>query len=123
MRALERARALVRTNYGRRDGWSIEFRGVTVGELEDPKRVELFWDSYAVRFTAPSRNAVLVDDELWKRGAFVFRNRRTGEVAPHAFCSGPPPFIRDGRVVMRGLYLVPSSLLERACLCVLDLLR
>jgi hypothetical protein len=122
MRALDRARSLLRSNFGRRDGWFVEFRGAVVGELEEAERVEQFWDSYVVRCAPDSTDLLLRNDDLWNRCAFIFRNRRTHESARHAFPGRGAPFVRDGRVHMRGLYLVPESALERACLEVLEFL-
>ena len=115
MRALDRARSLLRSNFGRNDGWYVELDGAVVGELEDPVWVDMFWHSYSLRCVAAEHRLALQEDELWNRCAFVFRNRRTKEIPPWAFAGGSPK-VRDGRVTMRGLYLAPTSVLERACL-------
>ena len=120
MRALGRARSLLRSDFGRRDGWYIELAGAVIGELEDPLWVDMFWDSYSLRRIAAEYRFALLDDELWHSGALVFRNRRTKEIARWAFAGGSP-VVRNGRVTMRGLYLVPTSMLERACLHALEL--
>lgn len=111
--SLARARYLVRSNFGRDDGWYIELDGNLVGELSDARWSDMFWDSYAVTEHPISESSALRDDTLWSHCKFTFRNRSTGEVVATAFCGGTPPFIRDGRVLMRALYLPPSSLVER----------
>lgn len=115
METFQRARSLLLSDFGRKDEWEIELKGAVVGVLDDPKRVELFWYSYAVRGT-PLRGTVLRDDDAWRGGVFAFRNRRTGELAHSAFCGGEAPFVRDGRVLVRGLALRPGSMAERVVL-------
>ncbi|HEX3657442.1 MAG TPA: hypothetical protein VHV55_16755 [Pirellulales bacterium] len=118
-----RARSLVESNYGRDDGWHIELDGVTVGELTDPRGHDMFWDSYLTHAADDAQAAILANDEIWMECRFRFRNRKTGAYAPAAHCGGKAPFVRDGRVVMRGLYLIPLSRLEAILVKLLSLLR
>jgi hypothetical protein len=109
-----RARFLVDSDYGRRAGWYVEFDGQVVGELSDPRFEDHFWYSYAA--SEPKGDyrttSLMGNDTLWDACRFSFRNRVTGEVAPRAFAGGVRPFVRDGRVLMRGLCLEPSSRTE-----------
>jgi hypothetical protein len=114
MRSSQRARYLLESAFGRRDGWYVEFEGEVVGELTDPRFADMFWVSYAVHRPNGGRAAVLDDDTLWNDCRFVFRSRRTGEQAKNAFAWGVRPTIQHGRVAMRGLYLTEHSYLERA---------
>ncbi len=106
--SLSRARFLVLSNFGRASGWYIELDGKRVGELVDPQWADMFWDSYTVR----AWSDVLRDDTLWNDCRLSFWSQQTGERVTGAFAGGSPPFIRDNRVGMRGLYLTPSSRLE-----------
>jgi hypothetical protein len=112
MRSYRRASNLLESEGGRRDGWHIELDGRVVGALDDPQWVQMFWYTYAVKGDLLAAGSPLRNNDLWARCRFVFRSRRTGD-APHAFCGGRPPFIREGRVLMRGLYLVPKTVRER----------
>ena len=120
MRALDRARSLLRSRFGRADGWFVELDGNVLAELDDPQWVDMFWCSYAVHVRAPEHEPTVYSDEAWNACTFVLRNRRTREIAPNAFAGGTP-VIRDGRVTMRGLDLAPASPLEEVCVRVLDL--
>lgn len=120
---LERARLLVDSDYGREAGWDIELDGHVVGELSDPQWVDMFWYSYAVTEVSGSDGASspIANDTLWNECRFCFRSRATGEVALHAFPGGSPPFVHDGRVLIRALYLVPSSRVESMLVWILSL--
>ncbi len=111
--SLRRAKLLVQSEFGRRYGWFIELDGEVVGELSDCRFDDMFWDSYAVAardgITAES---AIQNEENWLELRFVFRNRVLGEIAERPIPGGRPPVVRDGRVRMRGLYVVPSSRLE-----------
>jgi hypothetical protein len=82
----------------------------------------MFWDSYAVTGTTDADPSPISDDAMWSDCRFVFRNRRTGDVVTTAFCGGKPPFIRDGRVLVRSLHLEASTPMERFCLRIVSLL-
>lgn len=101
-------------NGGRGHGWTIELDGRVVGALDEPTWVDMFWYSYAVRGDLVSPCAPLLDDDLWGRCRFTFRNRASSEIAANAFCGGRAPFVQHGRVLMRALYVPYPSMLRRA---------
>lgn len=103
-----RARQLAQSNYGRNFGWYVEFEGKVIGELVDPRSEEMFWDSYRVICTDASSEAALRDNSHWNECRFRYRNKVLGEYA-NGFCGGSQPFIRDQRILMRGLYLLPEN--------------
>lgn len=109
VRALERAQRLLNSGYGRNDGWDIELDGRVVGQLSDPRFEDMFWFSYAV--TAENEGggdaSPIADYTLWGQCRFRFRSQASGTVALHPFPGGGPPFVRDGRVLMRALYVMP----------------
>jgi hypothetical protein len=119
MRSLVRARHLLASNYGRDDGWSVELDGRSVGELSDARFEEMFWDSYAV---SAAHDSPIFDDASWNACRFDFRNRRTGDVVTTAFVGGAAPFIRHGRVHIRGLHLKDETSAERLWLRMLSLI-
>lgn len=120
--AYARASYLVRSDFGRVDGWYIELDGRVIGDLADPFWADQFWHSYTVTTKSQDDDALIRDDRLWSEGRFTFRSRRTGETVVHAFCGGAPPFVREGRVLMRRLYLLPNSRVENLWLTLFQLL-
>ncbi len=106
--ALHRARWLTRSNFGRNDGWFVELDGRVVGELDDPRWEDMFWYSYAVRRVG-GPGSPLDDDALWSECRFSFRSRTCGERVDGVLVGGTPPFVHSNRVLLRGLYLQPSS--------------
>lgn len=118
--ALARARQLVASNYGRKFGWYIELHGVVVGELEYLSS-EQFWATYRVRASSAATAAITHDDSRWFRVKYCYRNRvLDGYADSTAYCGGPP-FVQEGMVMMRGLYLSPNSWLESFFVTMLDL--
>lgn len=113
---LRRAHRLACSNYGRDYGWYAEYQGRVVGELTDARWEDMFWDSYAVTPASREAEPVFIDDDLWERCQFRFRNKEMNEYAENAFCAGTAPFIRNGRIFMRGLFLLPNSFLEAAAM-------
>lgn len=90
----------------RRCGWTIELDGQAVGELDQPVQDDMFWVSYRVQ--APPDSPVW-EDELWNHAHFTFRSKANGQRVTGAFAGGSPPFVRDGRITMRALYLPSGS--------------
>ena len=122
MRSWRRARDLLVSNYGRADGWHVELDDRRVAELTGVNFEDVFWDSYEVSANTYDDASQIRDDRLWAASRFVFRSRRTGELVATAFCGGTPPFIRNGRVRIRGLYLSAHTVAQRVCLRILKIL-
>lgn len=118
---LGRARWLISSDLGRDDGWTVELDGRVVGELHNPRWEDMFWYSYAVRRLGES-DSPLDDDALWNECRFSFRSRTSGERVDRALVGGTSPYVQSDRVLMRGLYLEPSSLVERGLLFLRDVL-
>jgi hypothetical protein len=116
---LRRAHQLICSNYGREYGWYAEYQGRVIGELTDPRWEDMFWHSYAAAPADREAEPVFFDDDLWNRCQFRFRNKVLNEYAENAFCGGTAPFICNGRILMRCLYLLPKSLLEVAAMRVI----
>lgn len=87
--------------------WTIALDGNALGVLDDPRWEEMFWCSLSVQGDLRA-NAPLRNDQLWAACRFEFRCRCCDAVAPNALCGGSPPFVRSGRVLMRGL-VVPAA--------------
>jgi hypothetical protein len=105
----ERCRLLAESDYGRNLGWYIEYEGQVVGTLDECQWCEMFWDWYRVAPTPGVGDETLRNDTLWNECRFRFRNRRMNEYAAYPFCGGKPPFVSDGKITMRGLYLLPHN--------------
>jgi hypothetical protein len=105
-----RRRLLRESDWGRRFGWAVEFRGRPVAHLVDPEwdSDRQFWHHYRLVPVAedPEERRAVTTPEFWEAqlSELVYRNLKLGEVAPNAF---PKPGVFDaaGRVWMRGLYL------------------
>ena len=82
--------------------WDVNLDGRRVAVLSDPRQLDMFWRSFAIAAVDGDRS--IDDDDVWEQCRFEFRERATGNLAPHAFAGGGVPFVVDGRVVMRGLY-------------------
>ena len=86
--------------------WDVELEGRRVGELSARRRLDMFWWSYAIR--ALEADPSIEDDELWNSCRFDFREERTGTLTTEAFAGGRPPYVVDGRVIIRGLHPSPA---------------
>ncbi len=95
--------------------WMIELDGEVLGLLDDPQCEDMFWRSYALHGDL-SHDAPLGNDRLWADCRFDFLCMCCGALAPNAFCGGKPPFVRRGRILMRGL-LVPAPVTRRRGIC------
>jgi hypothetical protein len=106
-------------DYGRDFGWFVEKDDRRVASLADARFEDMFWYSYAVEplsESAAEREAVFTA-EFWAQTGIVYRNRATGEVAPHAFSGGPTPTEERPRILMRALLSSQQpTVLERALL-------
>jgi hypothetical protein len=104
-----RTKLLAESNYGRDFGWYIEYEGAVIGELDECKWCDMFWDRYCVTPSSGVGETLIRNDDLWNECRFHFRNRRLDEYPLNAFCGGTPPFVDDGKITMRALYLLPEN--------------
>jgi len=103
---------LLRSNLGRQFGWYIEFNGLIVGELRNPSYHDMYWDSYDVVPTDDAGNKILTDDQHWLDGTLQFRNKNIDEYAFTAIAADTHPVVKNSKVLMRSLYLMPNGRLE-----------
>jgi hypothetical protein len=87
-------------------GWFVERDGRSVALLTEPQLVDMFWYAWKLEplVEDPAGSAAILSREYWDweflpRTHFRSREYRT---LTDAFWSGDP--VRDGRLVMRGLY-------------------
>jgi hypothetical protein len=97
------------THNGRDAGWLIERRGDVIAVLTDPRREEMFWDSYRLEIVTgdPEPRERLQTSGFWavaESEGLVWRSREFGEVADGAF-PALSPFPEPGRLTKRRLYL------------------
>ena len=64
---LKRARQLVHSDYGRDFGWFVEYENRVVGELDDRRWGDMFWDTYRITPASRDAEAILLNDDLWNR--------------------------------------------------------
>jgi hypothetical protein len=98
--------ALRKSKYGRDHGWFIELDGQRVGELVDWQFEDMFWCSYRVIAADDAGKDIVFRDDLWNASRFRFKNKQLTVYARHPFSGGG---VIDGRVNMRGLYLLPAD--------------
>ena len=97
------------SEHGRGRGWFVERRGEVVAVLTQPRREEMFWDSYRMEIVTqdPELRQRLLTKGFWDGAegeGLVWRSREFGEVAEDAYPS-LSPFPEPGRLTVRGLYL------------------
>ncbi len=95
---------LRKSNFGRLDGWYIEYQGETIGELVDYRWNDMFWDSYRL---IPKEDdhckELLRRDDLWLSWAFQYVNKRTLIRVDHAIPPSEAP--KGERISIGHLYL------------------
>lgn len=107
-----RAKALVATNSGQRDGWRLNLDGEHVGDLIAPLYVEMFWVSYELIPASDQAEGLLRLDATWKKLRFWSKAMKEyAEGSPFPGGAGMAP--TQPRFSMRGLYLIPRSPWER----------
>ncbi len=113
-----RAKLLAASNFGRKFGWYVVFEGAIIGELDDYRPEDMFWDSYKVTPRSEANAPVLLDPELWLACRFRFQSIVMNDFVDGALCAGSAAqdLRTNGRVVMRGLYLVARTPIEKECL-------
>ena len=96
------------TNCGRDCGWEIVRHGKTIAILTEPRREEMFWDSYRMDIIDdPELREEMLTKEFWARAeseGLSWRSREFGDVAEFAV-PALSPFSEQGRLMMRSLYL------------------
>ncbi len=83
--------------------------GRLVAILTDRVFTEMFWRRYRIEPVDEFGDGVISDDSLWEVCRFTFRDPLTGSVCQTGFAGGPPPYIRDGRISLRGLLFPPTT--------------
>jgi hypothetical protein len=111
--AYERALQIRQTNYGRTAGWVVERNGLPIALLTEPRQEDMFWVSYQLHIITEDEKLSrdLGTKEFWKSqecSDLVWRSRQFGDIADGPFPAGAP-FTRDGRLIMRALYLHPTE--------------
>jgi hypothetical protein len=89
-------------------GWLVERDGRTVALLTEPRLVEMFWLAWRIEPLADdaAERAALFSPGYWDVSLLLrtaFRSREFNVVSDTGFWAGAEP-LRDGRLVMRGLY-------------------
>jgi hypothetical protein len=113
MYQMNRIQKLLESNYGRTYGWFVEFDGQCIGRLIEPVREDMFWDVYKLIPKDSQSEQVLHDPVNWEHCKFKFRNILMDEYAFHPFAGWGPDFVRNGKVCMRALYLLPEGIWEK----------
>lgn len=78
--------------------------GKCVATLSDREVTEMFWRRYKITPRNHEDAALIANDSLWEQCRFTFRDPKSGMTCRTGFAGGAAPFVRDGRVSLRGLY-------------------
>jgi hypothetical protein len=81
----------------------VLYQGEVIADLTTCKFIEMFWREYRIEPRTNESREILANDELWEQCVFEFRDPGTGNVCKSAFVGGTKPFIKNGRVALRGL--------------------
>jgi hypothetical protein len=103
---LDRRLRIIESSYGRLHGWDLEYHGVRIAVLTEPRWVEMFWVAYRIEPTSnePEMREMLCSDRFWAECNYVFRNRGfPDEVVDRAFGNRGP---QKDEVTIRALYLI-----------------
>lgn len=82
----------------------VLYEGRVVAILTDRVVTEMFWRRYRLEAVDAFGAGVIGDDRLWETGRFTFRDPLTGAICDSGFAGGAPPFVREGRISLRGLF-------------------
>ena len=111
--SLNRAKQLIKSNYGRDFGWHIEFEGNAVGTLSKPISTEMFWVKYTITPASNSTSEILLNVNNWDQCKFKYRNIKLNEYTNGGISCGIPEGMLENNIIeMRGLYLLPKGLIE-----------
>ena len=96
-------RRLATADYGRLLAWGVEWEGVSVALLSDPKSNEDHWPSFEILplTNDPHTLRTLETPTFWLHPHLVFRNVELNLVATRAFAAGEGP--SKGRISIYGL--------------------
>lgn len=110
---MNRVQKLIKSNLGRTYGWFVELDCQCIGRLIDPVRKDMFWDVYKLIPKDYQAEKLLNDPANWEACKFKFKNIVMNEYASHPFAGWGPNFVRNGKVCMRALYLLPVGKWEK----------
>jgi hypothetical protein len=82
----------------------VLYRGEAIADLTDREVIEMFWHKYRIEPRTDEAKEIIEDDDLWDECIFDFRDPETGIICTSGFVGGSKPFIKDGRISLRGLY-------------------
>jgi hypothetical protein len=105
----KRKLAIWSSDYGRSEGWLLEFDGEVIAHLIDPIPGDMFWEDYVIATTSRAKELGMdVESETFWRNfdpkRLRFRSQSVNEYAEHAFpASGRHQ--NGERISMRGLYV------------------
>lgn len=75
-----------------------------VATISDRENKEMFWHEYSISPIDKVSQNIIENDDLWDQCKFTFRDPKTNRVCNSGLAGGGPPYIKDGRIQLRGLY-------------------
>jgi hypothetical protein len=87
----------------------VLYQGTAVADLTDRRFAEMFWHDYRIEPRTPESRRLIDNDDLWEQCDFYFREPKSGDLCTMGFSRGPRPFVRGGRVWLRGMYFGGKS--------------
>ncbi|GEM_PF-4084756 len=80
------------------------YEGQLIAELTKQEEVDMFWAVYTIEHRSEAAQGILAKDELWEGGRFAFRGKKTGLLCENVLVGGGRPFVREGQVMLRGVF-------------------
>ncbi|WMX17274.1 hypothetical protein [Aureispira sp. CCB-E] len=113
-KSINRVQDLLNSNHGRKYGWFIELNDEIIGELKNPKYVDMFWEAYEIIPLNDKKETFVNSYFTWNNPKLKFKNKTMNEYALYAYPSMllNPQNSMNGVVNMRGLYLLPKGIFE-----------
>lgn len=91
----------------------VMYQGHAVADLSDRNCSDMFWCTYKIAARSIDAEKLIADDNLWERCEFYFRDPKTQKLSTMAFAGGGRPFVKEGRILLRGLYFGGSRNREK----------